>query len=102
MIGRPKKELMYYSQYLDPKTMRIVTPDDLQLRAEKESKFYKAIRGVDEKAIEKKVPLVVKFVANEIQLLGKQFFTHTVEKSAVVDEKNSKHNLKLNCYRGVD
>jgi hypothetical protein len=42
-------------------------------RAEKESKFYKALRGIDDKCIEALTPNVIKFIANEMSLLGDTF-----------------------------
>ncbi|CDW73821.1 UNKNOWN [Stylonychia lemnae] len=86
MIGKPKLQLIYYSQYIDPATMRITSAEELKLRSEKESKFYKAIKGLDFKAIEDRVPMAIQFIANEINLLGDQFFLHTLEKNAAADE----------------
>eukprot|EP00347_Sterkiella_histriomuscorum_P022899 403336739 len=88
MIGRPQKKLIFYSQYLDTKTMRITKTEDVIQKQESELNFHKALRGIEESAIEKKQPLVVKFIANEISLLGEEFFQHTVEKNAVLDEND--------------
>lgn len=62
----------------------------MAMRNERENRFYKAIRGVDDSCIEKAVPKVVRFLANEISLLGELFIKSTIERSSVVDEKNSK------------
>lgn len=53
--------------------MTIRKPEDLVQRNAKEAKFYRAIRGVDEEAIQVITPSVVKFLANEISLLGDIF-----------------------------
>lgn len=52
MIGRPRKKLIYYSQYLDIHTMRMRTQEDMKQKMEKESQFYHALRGVDDNNIE--------------------------------------------------
>ncbi|TNV74030.1 hypothetical protein FGO68_gene14997 [Halteria grandinella] len=88
MLGREKKKLIYYTQYLDVQTMTIRKPEDLVLRNAKEAKFYRAIRGVDEEAIQVITPSVVKFLANEISLLGDIFLQQTIERSAMVDEND--------------
>lgn len=73
MLGRSKKELIYYSQYLDLQSMQMNSSTDMLKRSEKESKFFQAVRGVDDSCIEKLVPKVVKFLANEMNLLGEYF-----------------------------
>ena len=60
----------------------------MKVRAEKETNFYKAIRGVDDACIANSVPKVVKFIANEMSLLGDTFVQQTLEKSSVVDEND--------------
>ena len=39
----------------------------------KEVDFFKAVRGVSTESIQKMTPKVVKFIANEMSLLGESF-----------------------------
>jgi hypothetical protein len=55
--------------------MEVKTSIDLMIRSERESKFYSALRGTDESAVEKKVPIIIQYIANEINLLGETFVT---------------------------
>jgi hypothetical protein len=48
MVGRPQKRLIYYSQYLDVKSMRVNTREDLENRNLKEYKFMQGLRGIDD------------------------------------------------------
>ena len=79
--------------------MRIVYPSDMELRTQKESAFFKAIRGIDETCIETVTPKVVKYLANEMSLLGEDFLHNTIKKSAVMDENGSKIGISYSCYR---
>ncbi len=45
-----------------------------------------ALRGTDESGIEKKIPTLIQYIANEINLLGETFVAQTIEASAVTDE----------------
>lgn len=48
----------------------MLNEDDFKTKMELENKFYKAIRAVDATAIDSTAPRVVKFMANEMSLLG--------------------------------
>jgi hypothetical protein len=76
-------------------TMEVKTTDDLIARSEKESKFYNALRGTEEAGIEVRVPKVITYIANEMNLLGETFVTQTIEGSAVTDE-NGKVLIEFN------
>jgi hypothetical protein len=76
--------------------MTVKSHDDLEKRAVKESRFYKALRGVDNECIDDMVPLVVKFIANEMSLLGESFIRQTMEQHAVVDESDSNTYISIN------
>lgn len=69
--------------------MRIRYPEDIELRTHKESAFFKAIRGIDESCIEVVTPKVVKYLANEMSLLGEDFLLTTIQKNSVIDEHES-------------
>ena len=75
--------------------MQIRSSEDLQRRSEQESRFYKAIRGNDDACIERRMPKAVQFLVNETSLLGDLFVTQTIERSAVVDESDSKLKLHI-------
>jgi hypothetical protein len=53
--------------------MTIKSPQDMMRRNEKEARFYRAIRGVDDAAIDSVTPRVVQFMASEMSLLGDLF-----------------------------
>jgi len=57
-------------------------------RSQKESEFFSALRGVDDSAIATLIPKVIRYLANEINLLGEYFVTHTLEMSSFVDDSN--------------
>lgn len=65
--------------------MKIDTSADLVRRSEAESSFYAAVRGIQAPA--KLVPLPVRFLANEVSLLGDLFVAQTIEKHAMVDDQ---------------
>ena len=79
--------------------MKMITPDDLKARSEKESKFYRALRGVGDGSLEQVTPRVIKFMANELSLLGESFLKHTIEQHSFVDEQDSKRFFS-NCSKG--
>lgn len=79
--------------------MTMLNEDDFKTKMELENKFYKAIRAVDATAIDSTAPRVVKFMANEMSLLGEQFLKHTLEKNSAIDDKDSK--IKILKYLGV-
>lgn len=78
----------------------MITPDDLKSKAEKESKFYIALRGLDPTYLEISTPRVIKFMANELSLLGEHFMKQTIEQQSVVDENDS--NFRINAIRNID
>jgi len=65
--------------------MKIDTSADLVRRSEAESSFYAAVRGIQAPA--QLVPLPVRFLANEVSLLGDLFVAQTIEKHAMVDDQ---------------
>jgi len=91
MQGRGKKRLIYYSQYLDLADMRIKTPAELAAQERKESEFYRVIRGDFEEGVEDRIPRVVKFLANEMHLVGESFIRKAIERHSSVDENDSKY-----------
>lgn len=66
--------------------MTINSADDLMRRSKEESNFFKAVRGTDESCIAKIIPAPVRFLANEVSILGDQFVSQTIEKHSMVDE----------------
>jgi hypothetical protein len=76
--------------------MKIDGERALKDRSEREAKFMQAIRGVDDSAIEHRVPKTVQFITNEMSLLGEDFFRKTLEISSVCDENNSKSYIHHN------
>lgn len=73
MLGRSKKQLIYYSQYLDIHTMQVKSDTDLMLRSEKESQLFNTLRGVEETENDSVIPKIIRFLANEMNLLGEYF-----------------------------
>jgi hypothetical protein len=87
MLGRTKKQLIYYSQYLDIHTMQVKSDADLMLRSQRESQLFNTLRGVTETPELNTVkPQIIQFLANEINLLGQYFVKQAFETYAMVDD----------------
>ncbi len=87
MLGRTKKQLIYYSQYLDIHTMQVKSDADLMLRSQRESQLFNTLRGVSETPELNNVkPQIIQFLANEINLLGQYFVKQAFETYAMVDD----------------
>jgi hypothetical protein len=76
--GRTSRKLIQYSQYLNILTMKMETPEKAEKRNRAETKFHRAIRGIEDESILDIMPDCVKALMTEYASLGETIILQAI------------------------